>query len=72
MEEVMRQFAVANISMLAQIATGEHTPKEGEIEERAAWLVNFALTGQGIVSPEAIETLKEVGEVLKGRQFNAA
>lgn len=52
-ERLMRECAIGNISMLAQIATGEYKAKPGEAEERAAWLMSYLSTGIGLVTAEA-------------------
>ena len=54
-EEILKQFALANLSMLAQAAAGEYQPKPGEVDERLTWLTDYLLTGRGLVTPEGME-----------------
>lgn len=53
MDEFMQAAAIGNLSMLAQIASGEIKAKPGEVEEREAWLLQFIRTGAGLVTEEA-------------------
>lgn len=46
----LQSIALAHLSMIAQAANDEYKPRPGEIEERQAWLTEYLLTGNGIVS----------------------
>ena len=62
--DLMKAFALGNLSMLAQIANGEITARDGEVEERVTWLVNYLKTGEGLVTDEARDIAERVRAAL--------
>jgi hypothetical protein len=60
-----QSIALAHLSMISQAATGKYKPQPGETERRQAWLTNFILTGEGIVSEDAKLSAQKVNEALK-------
>lgn len=61
----LQSIALAHLSMIAQAANGEYKPRPGEIEERQAWLTEYLLTGNGIVSESGRLSAQIVNDALK-------
>lgn len=60
-----QSIALAHLSMIAQAANSEYKPQPGEIERRQAWLTEYLLTGNGIVSEEGKLSAQKVNQALK-------
>jgi hypothetical protein len=61
----LSMIALAHLSMIAQAANGEYKPQPGEIERRQAWLTEYLMTGQGIVTDESKLSAQKVNAALK-------
>lgn len=61
----LQSIALAHLSMIAQAANGEYKPRPGEIGERQAWLTEYVLTGNGIVSEAGKLSAQKVNDALK-------
>lgn len=65
-------IALAHLSMVAQAANGEYSPRPGEIETRQAWLVAFLRTGEGLVTDEDRQLARQINELLSQPEAAAA
>ena len=63
--ELYISFALAHLGMLVQAAKGQYKADVQEIDERAAWLVGFFRTGQGIVNDENKAVVQLINGALK-------
>lgn len=61
----VQTFALTHLSMISQAANGEYKPQSGEIERRQAWLTEYILTGNGIVSEAGKLSAQIVNNALK-------
>lgn len=61
----LSMVALAHLSMISQAANGEYKPQPGEVERRQAWLTEYLVTGQGIVTDEAKLSAQIVNAALK-------
>jgi hypothetical protein len=52
MNDEYASVALAHLSMIAQAARGEYSPRPGEIDKRESVIVSFIRTGQPIATEE--------------------
>lgn len=63
MNESMRT-ALTHLEMICQMASGEYSPKTGELEKRRAALVAFIVTGQCLADDADRELAAKVNEAV--------
>jgi hypothetical protein len=57
-------IALAHLSMIAQAANGEYSPRPGEIETRQTWLVGYLRTGEGLVTDADRQLARQINQLL--------
>lgn len=63
-QDEYQAIALAHLSMIAQAANGDYSPRPGEIETRQAWLIGYLRTGEGLVTDEDRQLARQINQVL--------
>lgn len=63
-ENDYRSIILAHLSMIAQAARGEYSPRPGEIDKREAVIISYLRTGQPIATDEDRQLREAVSRAL--------